>query len=52
MAGADYYRCDVCNGKALYDADMYERWEDVDVKIICIKCKATHEVIVQEKAVK
>ncbi len=31
MAGADYRRCDVCGGKAFYDADLsYEQVHKVD----------------------
>lgn len=31
MAGADYKRCDVCGGKAFYDADLsYETGENID----------------------
>jgi len=56
MAGADYYSCDVCGRKAVYDADWYDRTladdettEIVGIKIICKTCMVTHEVIVIEK---
>lgn len=52
MAGADYYSCDVCGNKTVYDADIYDRWEDPRVGamiIICSKCSETHEVVIHEK---
>ena len=50
MALIDYYTCDVCGNKTLYDADIAYRWELVgDMKIICRKCAETHEVMVREK---
>lgn len=52
MAGIDYYSCDVCKGKAFYDADIYSRWEHVgEIKAICKKCSETHEIVVREKTV-
>lgn len=50
MALADYYRCDICEGKAIYDADIYERWERAgDMAIICKSCAESHEVVVVPK---
>lgn len=51
MALSDYYLCDVCEGKALYDADIPDRWEQAgEVKIICKNCARTHRVMVMPKA--
>ena len=30
MAAADYRLCDVCGGKAFYDANLNYRWADTD----------------------
>ena len=50
MALADYYLCDICERKAIYDADIHERWAEAgDVKIICKKCAETHAVVVLMK---
>ena len=49
MAGSDYYSCDVCGGKTIYDGDMYPRWADAgSVKIICLECAKTHEIVVRD----
>lgn len=44
MAMADYYLCDVCGGKAIYDADIDERWDGHEMAILCKACSLTHEV--------
>lgn len=50
MALADYYLCDICEQKAIYDADMYHRWDDAgDMAIICKSCAEKHEVVVVPK---
>ena len=45
MAMSDYYLCDVCNRKAIYDADIYERWDEAGaMAIICKGCAKSHAV--------
>ena len=62
MAKSDYYLCDVCEGKAFYDADIqdsayiatYDHSEDatpIAIKALCSECAKTHEIVVQPKAV-
>lgn len=52
MALADYRLCDSCGGKALYDADMYDRWDEQagDHAVICKTCSETHVCVVMRKA--
>jgi hypothetical protein len=51
MASADYYLCDVCGRKAIYDADWYYRQEDAgEIKIICKTCAETHQIVIQPRA--
>jgi len=42
MAMSDYYLCDECGQKAVYDADWYDRAEKSEADI-CIVCKACRE---------
>jgi len=63
MAMADYYLCDVCGGKAFYDAGISDSrytalfdsseydpdWGVVDMKVLCPDCAKTHEVVIKEK---
>ncbi|SLN74820.1 hypothetical protein ROJ8625_04107 [Roseivivax jejudonensis] len=60
MALNDYYQCDVCGGKAFYDANIYdsryvatydptEGCDPIAIKALCPSCAKTHEVIVREK---
>ena len=60
MAGADYRRCDVCDGKTFYDANCCYMEPDADHQdwwlygvgdwaVICPECAKTHEVIVRQK---
>lgn len=41
MAMADYYLCDQCGGKAIYDAHWYDDAErsEADICIVCRTCK-------------
>jgi|DEB0MinimDraft_4_1074332.scaffolds.fasta_scaffold06662_3 hypothetical protein len=62
MAKADYYSCDLCGGKAFYDANIQDtrypyciftdddRRPVCDMQVLCVKCSETHEVIVQEQS--
>ena len=65
MAEADYWLCDVCDGKTFYDAGLdydgeYERSHDHrmlpagagDMAVICIKCAETHEITWRPKPVR
>jgi hypothetical protein len=58
MALADYRRCDVCGGKAFYDATLrydFERYPDRglyllgDWAVICIDCAKTFKCIIVPK---
>ena len=62
MAGADYWRCDVCGGKAFYDAPLnyddhtHMRDDGVllplgcgDMAALCEDCAKTHEVVVKPR---
>lgn len=62
MAWSDYRLCDVCEAKAFYDAtlDYDERHLAADgtlmpghncgdMRVLCRKCVATHEIIVRAK---
>lgn len=65
MAGADYFHCDVCGGKAFYDAHL--NWDcdaemsgrsDLpaldytgDIRALCDDCAKTHVVVVVEREV-
>ena len=60
MAAADYRLCDVCGGKAFYDADLYYPDEPNDAgeflpgfvgawAVLCDECAKTHEVVVRPK---
>lgn len=59
MATADYYLCDVCDGKAFYDANLdYDHDDPVlygngsrlgrvgDMRVICVNCAKTHKILV------
>ncbi len=60
MAASDYYSCDVCGGKAFYDANLGYDFDNEkpcvsygcgmklgyvgDMAVICDNCAKTHEV--------
>ena len=47
MALSDYYLCDICGEKVIYDADMFERWDCAgDISIICKECAKTHKIVI------
>lgn len=57
MAIADYKLCDVCQGKAFYDAnisdpnytstwDEDEEWDRVELAVLCSRCKKTHKITI------
>lgn len=63
MAMCDYALCDICGGKAFYDAvitdpryvatyDSQEakEWEPVGIAVLCSHCNKTHEAIVRPRA--
>lgn len=60
MAMSDYRLCDVCGGKAFYDANLDYRFDPVAPEqlpygcgawaVLCRVCVATHEVSVQPLA--
>lgn len=63
MAMADYYLCDVCGGKAFYDANISDQrytgrfdpdefdpdWGVVEMKVLCPDCAKTHCVEVRKR---
>ena len=60
MAIADYKLCDVCQGKAFYDAnitdpnytstwDASEDWDGVELAVLCSRCKKTHKITIAER---
>ena len=58
MAGVDYRRCDVCRGKAFYDADLNYDYDKTDkdgndklgyvgsMKVLCDECSKTHMIVI------
>ena len=57
MAMADYKQCDVCEGKAFYDAnitdprycatwDPSEDWEPIGLAVLCSECNKTHKAVI------
>jgi hypothetical protein len=51
MAMADYYLCDRCQRKAIYDADIFDRWDQAgSIAIICKECAADHVCVVMKRA--
>lgn len=53
MAGSDYYRCDRCDRKAFYDANIDYNEAGFpgyvgDMKALCAECAKTHEVVIRE----
>ena len=62
MAMCDYALCDVCGGKAFYDANIsdprycatYDPTEDADpigIAVLCSECNKTHRTIIGPRAV-
>lgn len=60
MAMADYKRCDLCGGKAFYDANIsdghyvatYDPTEDlppIGLAVLCSDCNATHEAVIRPR---
>lgn len=60
MAMADYRLCDVCGGKAFYDADIRDShycatWdpsedaEPIGLAVLCSDCNKTHEAVVRPR---
>jgi hypothetical protein len=62
MAGADYRSCDVCGGKAFYDANLNYDFENINPKtgdpkldylgdwaVICIECAKKYECVIVER---
>jgi hypothetical protein len=61
MALADYRLCDVCGGKAFYDANLNYDFSECNEKgeprldylgdwaVLCIDCAKTHEVVIRPK---
>jgi len=62
MAMCDYALCDVCGGKAFYDADLHDpryvatydpqeakEWDPVGIAVLCSDCNKTHEAIVRPR---
>jgi len=58
MAAADYRLCDLCNGKAFYDADLNydgrtDQWGHPlpdhvgDWAVICEECAKTNQVVIR-----
>lgn len=52
MAMADYYKCDVCGGKSLYDANIAtdddgNYYGVGDIAVLCKECATSHKVVVQ-----
>ncbi|MFN3169254.1 MAG: hypothetical protein ACE37E_01015 [Hyphomicrobiales bacterium] len=61
MALADYKRCDVCGGKAFYDAnitdpryvatwdDSEDEFEPVGLAVLCSGCNKTHKAVIVDR---
>ena len=60
MAMADYKQCDLCGGKAFYDADIrdsryiatYDPTEElsaIGLAVLCSDCNVTHEAIIRPR---
>jgi hypothetical protein len=60
MASSDYCLCDLCGGKAFYDANItdthyvatYDRSEKADpigLAVLCSDCNKTHEAIIRPR---
>lgn len=50
MALCDYMLCDVCGGKAFYDADI--NWDMARCKslaVLCRECAKTHTIVIRDK---
>lgn len=59
MALADYRLCDVCNGKAFYDAELRYDFKDYPVTglprlgawaVLCTECEKTHQITITPRA--
>lgn len=63
MAMADYKRCDVCGGKAFYDANITDHryvatydpqeakeYDPVGIAVLCSECNKTHEAVIRPRA--
>lgn len=62
MAGADYFRCDVCDGKAFYDANLNWNYDEQmpgrpelpalgyvgTMIVICNECYPKHKAVIVE----
>ena len=48
MAAADYRLCDICAGKAFYDASLSDDYTDHigDWAVLCQSCAATFKVVI------
>ena len=62
MAVADYKSCDLCGGKAFYDANLHEdryvatwdpetakRHDPIGLAVLCPACNKTHEAIIRPR---
>ena len=52
MDYCEYYLCDVCDAKAFYDGGRNYELDNVgEMKVLCLSCAKTHQVIVVERGV-
>jgi hypothetical protein len=60
MAYADYHLCDLCEGKAFYDANINDRryvatydpsetCDPIGVAVLCAECNKTHEAVIRPR---
>jgi hypothetical protein len=52
MAGADYWKCEICGCKAFYDAQI-EWWSEDNwtgaLAALCVDCSKTHQLAVRKR---
>ncbi len=53
MAGANYYRCDLCNARTFYDADVdWEHQHNLgQIAALCKQCSKAYQVVIRPRDV-
>ena len=59
MAYADYHLCDLCEGKAFYDANVTDsrylavfdasEGAPIGIAVLCVECNKTHEAVIRPR---
>lgn len=62
MASCDYKSCDLCGGKAFYDAivedpryvatwcpETAKEWPPIGIAVLCSECNKTHEAVIRPR---